>query len=210
MYSGISSNDDDLFAPSETSSKKNSHSENIANDVENLLKDKSFDGIDATIIRARLANALYDTANRFIFDTDSFNKSVFNSLNALTNNMFAYQLYADVLEESLAKRIVVFDFATTLSKSKNDKVLEFLAQKINVNLDEFFFNTYLNSLLDIMDETINYNIQIYLKVCAHLGKTPLSCIIDRDPDAIDPMILNSSEYIFSTFSSIRKSMGFDL
>lgn len=209
MYSDISSNDDDLFAPSKSSSKVNNHSDALADDFENILKDTSAKDLNSTMFRTRLAHALYDTANSFVFGVDSFNRTVFNTLNFLTNNTFAYNLYADVLEESIAKRLVVFDFASSITNSANEKILAFLSQKTNAHLDSFFFNTYVSSMLEMLDFTIDYNLEIYKRVCAHLNREPIPALVDRNVDAVDPLIMDSSDYIIKSFSSIRKSMGFN-
>jgi len=58
MYSDISSNDDDLFDSSKSSSKTSQHVNSLTDDLENLLKDTSSSNIDSTIVRARLAHAL--------------------------------------------------------------------------------------------------------------------------------------------------------
>jgi hypothetical protein len=210
MYSGISSNDDDLFAPSKSSSKANNHSEALVDDLENFLKNNSTKEVTSTMFRTRLAHAIYDTSNNFIFGVDAFNRTVYNTLNFLTNNGFAYNLYADVLEESIAKRIVVYDFASTMTDSANKKILAFLSQKTNANLDTFFFNTYVASMLEMLDFSINYNIELYKTLCNHLNRQPIAALIDRDVNAIDPLVMDSSNYIIKSFSSIRKSMGFDL
>lgn len=208
MYSDISSNDDDLFAPSKSSSKANNHSDALVDDLENLLKDTSAKDLSSTMFRTRLAHAMYDTSNNFIFGIDSFNRTVYNTLNFLTNNTFAYNLYADVLEESIAKRIVVYDFASSVTNNANEKILSFLSQKTNAHLDTFFFNTYIGSMLEMLDFSINYNIDLYKSICNHLGRQPIAALIDRDVNAIDPIIMDSSDYIIRSFSSIRKSMGF--
>ena len=209
MYSDISSNDDDLFSPSKSSSKKEQTS-SLANDVEKILKETSEGKIDATLVRAKLAHALYDTSNHFVFSVDSYQRTVFNVLNHLTNNTYAYNFYADVLEESIAKRIVIFDFLSSITKSaSNEKILSFLADKMDINIDSFFFNTYVNSMGQMLDFIINYNIDIYVKICQHVGRPPVESIVSRNVDALDPKLMNSDEFIIGSFAAIRKSLGFE-
>jgi hypothetical protein len=108
MYSNISSNDDDLFSnSSETPKKTNQSFDSILDDVEAYLNKKNPSGVESVIVRTKLAHTLYDTANNFIFSTDSYNRTIFNTLNLLTDNKFSVNLYADVLEESIARRLVV-------------------------------------------------------------------------------------------------------
>lgn len=209
MYSNISSNDDDLFSPSKSSSKVNNHTDAMADDLENILKGTSAQDLNSTMFRTRLAHALYDTANGFIFGIDSFNRTVYNTLNFLTDNAFAYNLYADALEESISKRLVVFDFISSITNSANEKILAFLSQKTNAHLDSFFFNTYVASMLEMLDFSINYNLEIYKKICDHLKRQPISSLIERNVDGVDPLIMDSSNYIIKSFSSIRKSLGFN-
>lgn len=209
MYSDISSNDDDLFSPSQSSSKKDQAS-SLVNDVEKILKETSEGKIDATLVRAKLAHALYDTSNNFVFGIDSFQRTIFNVLNQLTNNAYAYNFYADVLEESIAKRIVIYDFLTSITKSaSNDKILSFLADKMDVNIDSFFFNTYVYSMGEMLDFIINYNIEIYTKVCNQVGRSPIQSIVSRDVNALDPKLMNSDDFVISSFAAIRKSLGFE-
>jgi len=209
MYSDISSNDDDLFDSSKSSSKTSQHVNSLTDDLENLLKDTSSSSIDSTIVRARLAHALYDTANGFIFTVDSYNRTVFNTLNFLTNNKFANDLYADVLEESIAKRIVVFDFISSVTTTANEKILQFLSKATSAKIDSFFFNTYISSVLEMLDFSINYNIEIYLKICSVLNRQPISAVVERKVDDLDSKIMSSSEYIAESFANIRRSLGFN-
>lgn len=209
MHSDISSNDDDLFSPSKSSSKKE-HTNSLADDVERILKETSDGKIDSTLVRARLAHALYDTASNFVFNVDSHQRTLFNALNTLTNNTYAYNFYADVLEESIAKRMVVYDFLGSVkSSASNTKILSFLANKMDINVDSFFFNTYVHSMYEMLDFIINYNISLYLKICEYLNRTPVHSIVNRDVDSLDPKIMNSDDYIINSFSSIRKSFGYE-
>jgi len=208
MYSDISSNDDDLFDSSKSSSKTSQHVNALTDDLENLLNDTNVSNLDSTIFRARLAHALYDTAHSFIFTADSYNRTVFNALNSLTNNKFASDLYADVLEESIAKRIVVFDFISSVTTTANEKILQFISQATSAKIDSFFFNTYVSSVLEMLDFSINYNIEIYLKICSVLNRQPISAVVERKVDDLDSKIMSSSEYIAENFAFIRRNLGF--
>ena len=213
MYSNISSNDDDLFSnkQEEKTNTSATSANTILDDLEAYLSKKNPNGLDSVIVRTKLAHTLYDTANNFIFSIDSYNRTIFNTLNLLTDNKFALNLYADVLEESLAKRLIVFDFLNSVtSSSANEKVISFLSKKLNINVDNFFFNTYVFSAMEMFQSIIDYNLDIYLKVCNLINRQPLNALLEKDSNLIDPLLLDTNAYIFNTFSSIRKSIGYEL
>ena len=123
MHPNFSSNDDDLFAPTSEPTKKESSFVNREDIIDNLIKNAYEGDMEATLIRAHLAHLIYDTASNFIFDVNSANRTVFNTLNSLTNNMFSYNVYIDVLEESISKRIVIYDFISTVGDADNQEII---------------------------------------------------------------------------------------
>ena len=206
----MSSNDDDLFDSSSSPKQNSKSADDLFKDIEKMLTEKSssdfFDEIETT---SRVINSINDSSCRYIFSNDSYNRSLFDELNTLTNGSFSYRVYADILEESLIKRIVVLDFLKLLSSNKDERLMKFLAEKVKVNVNFHFMNTYVTSALEVLDFVIRYNIDIYSKVCQKIGRTPLQPIVDRDLDNVDLNILDSDQYINKYFSVIRNEMGFD-
>lgn len=210
MYSNISSNDDDLFSGSQNEPKKEKRSGILSEDLENLLKDNSDTKSDSTVLKARLAIALYDTAGSFVSSSDSSDRTLFNTLNALTDNRFAYDLYADQLEESISKRLVIYDFTTSLQSDKSKKLLEQISRFLKTQIDSFFFTTYMTSFVELLDHTISYNTAVYVAVCNHINRPPLDYIINRNVDEVDNKLIESIEYVNNSFASIRDSLGFSI
>lgn len=209
MYTNVSSNDDDLFAPASESSKKESSSFNKEDMVENLLRSTYENDIESTLVRAHLAHAIYDSAHNFIFNSSSVNRTVFNTLNYLTNNMFSFNAYADNLEETISKRIVMYEFITSINDIRNEDILAFFSKHTNSQIDHFFLETYINSTVQILDFVINYNIDIYKKLCLHISREPVSNIINRQIEDLDSSLIDSSEYMSNIISNIRKGLGFE-
>lgn len=205
----ISSNDDDLFAePKDNQSASASKTSNdFAKDLEDLLKDTL--AVSDISFKSKFVNAFNDSASAYIFNLSSLDRSIYDELNKLTQGAFSYRYYADTLEEGIAKRIIVHDFLSTLLNAKNEKVLKFLAEKMKVTLDTQFFTTYVISMQEIMSHVIDYSIQIYCFVCQKINRTPLEGLINRNADAIDPVLFNSNHYFDKHFSAIRSEMGLD-
>jgi hypothetical protein len=205
----MSSNDDDLFSSESSSKESPKSSDEIFKDIEKMLKDKPSDFFNEVEITSRIVNSFNDSANRYIFATDSYNRSIFDELNSITSGKFSYRVYADILEESLARRFIVFDFLKILASAKDERLLKFFTQKMKLNIDSRFVNTYVTSLIEMLNFAIDYNIEIYIKVCQKIDRTPLQPIIDRDIDNVDLNLLDSDQYINKYFSVIRTEIGFD-
>lgn len=212
MYNDfLSQNDDDLFSDSNSSNKESSKpTENLFKEIEELLSktsDKNF--FNEVDIRSKIVNSFNDSANRYIYSTDSFNRSIFDELNILTNGLFTYRVYADILEESLTRRLVVFDFLKLLASAKDHRLMNFLTKKMNLTIDEHFIKTYIISAQEMLDYVIRYNIEIYTNVCQKIQRTPQQAILDRNIDDVDLSLINSDHYINKYFSVLRVEMGFD-
>lgn len=212
MYNDfLSQNDDDLFSDSKSTEKQSSKpTDNLFKEIEELLSktsDKEF--FSQVEIRSKIVNSFNDSANRYIYSTDSYNRSLFDELNNITNGMFAYRVYADILEESLTRRLVIFDFLKLLASAKDERLMKFLTKNLNLTIDEHFVKTYIVSSQEMLDYIIRYNIDIYTNVCQKIQRTPQQAILDRNLDDIDLSLINSDEYINKYFSVLRVEMGFD-
>ncbi|CAB4143789.1 hypothetical protein UFOVP784_240 [uncultured Caudovirales phage] len=214
MYSDfLSDNDDDLFeSKPQTGSKPKSGSapltDSIFKDVENLLSIEKES--KSMVFKSKLANTLYETCNNYIFEVNSYNRSIFDALNIVTQGSFQYQLYADVLEESIARRLVMREFIGSLHRAADTNILEFLSKRMNISIDSQFFTTYIVSMQEMMDHAIDYNIGIYIKVCEKIGRTPLSVILDKDTSQTDMIVSQSGSYINKSFAYIRHELGMDV
>lgn len=212
MYNDfLSQNDDDLFSDSNSTEKQSSKpTDNLFKEIEELLSKTSdkdfFSQID---MRSKIVNSFNDSANRYIYSTDSYNRSLFDELNNITNGSFAYRVYADILEESLTRRLVVFDFLKLLASAKDKRLMKFLTKSLHLVIDEHFVKTYIISSQEMLDYIIRYNIDIYINVCQKIQRTPQQAILDRNLDDIDLSLINSDEYINKYFSVLRVQMGFD-
>lgn len=212
MYNDfLSQNDDDLFSDSKSTEKQSSKpTDNLLKEIEELLSktsDKEF--FSQVEIRSKIVNSFNDSANRYIYSTDSYNRSLFDELNNITNGLFAYRVYADILEESLTRRLVIFDFLKLLASAKDERLMKFLTKNLNLTIDEHFVKTYIVSSQEMLDYIIRYNIDIYTNVCQKIQRTPQQAILDRNLDDIDLSLINSDEYINKYFSVLRVEMGFD-
>ncbi len=211
MYNNyISNNDDDLFDKDSSSQESIKSTNDIFKEIEDILSKSSENfSINHAEIKSKLVNSFNDSANRYIFNNDSFNRSIFDQLNSITNGLFAYRVYADILEESLSRRFVIVDFLRLLASDDKDNIMDFLTRKINIKTDKNFINTYIISTQEILDYVIRYNIEIYVNVCQKIERTPLESIVNRDIENTDLTLLSSDEYINKYFSIIRKEIGFD-
>lgn len=212
MYNDyLSSNDDDLFEkksdPKPDSSNQNVNS--FIKEIEDLFKSDNKEAFFSDInFKSKFFNSLTDSTNSYIYNIDSYQRSLFDSLNRMTNGLFAKQVYADILEESISRRLVVFEFVNLLASSQNDKIIQFLSEKMDINLDSRFYNIYLNSMLDIMNFVIDYSISIYTSLCPLIDRTPVQSIVNRSPNDIDSAIFSSDTYINKHLAVIRSEIGF--
>jgi hypothetical protein len=212
MYNDfLSQNDDDLFSNINSSDKQSSkQADNVFKEIEELLsKTSEKDFFNEVELRSKLVNSFNDSANRYIFSTDSFNRSLFDQLNILTNGLFTYRVYADLLEESLVKRLVIFNFLKLVASSTDDRLMNFITKKMRITFDEHFVKTYINSAQELLDYAIRYNIEIYTNVCQKIQRTPQQALLDRRVDDVDLSLVHSDQYINKYFSVLRTEMGFD-
>jgi len=207
-YSSFSDNDDDLFQE-DTVSENLSHS--TPDDIKSLIESidkKEFDNIDRMFFRSKVALTLFEGSNSYIYSTDSYNRTIFNTLNSLTDNQFQYNLYADVLEESIAKRIIIRDFLLACVDNTNDQFLKKLSEIVEVDIDQRFLDTYFFSFLEILNFVISQNIDLYTKVCTHISRQPLAQIVDSTFNEESTILISSNSYINSVFKNIKHSFGY--
>lgn len=212
-FSSFSDNDDDLFDDSSSSNSffQNKPTLNSSEEIQSLIESiekKDLENIDSMIFRSRVALTLLDSANSYIFENNSYNRSIFNTLNFLTDNKFQYHLYADVLEESLIRRFVIRDFLIACLDSDDSDLLEKLSKVVNVNIDKRFLLTYFQSTLEVLDFSIDHNIALYTKVCENIGREPLSSILNKETNDTAIAITSSNGYINNIFRNIKNSLGF--
>jgi len=210
-YSSFSDNDDDLFDDNVSLSSSASTSSNTPSDdfktlIESIDK-KEFDKIDRMFFRSKVALTLIDGANSYIFENNSYNRSIFNTLNYLTNNQFQYELFADVLEESILRRMIIRDFLLACVDNTSDDILKKLSKLVDFDIDYNFLNTYFYSFLEILNFAINDNIELYQKVCNQLNRQPLSNIIDGTFNENSPTLIGTNDYINNVFQNIKHSFG---
>jgi len=210
MYN-VNDNDDDLFHDSsfDTESKP------ADVDIDSFI-DRTKENSDSTYLssknfmfRASLSTTLYEACARFIFQTDSLNRTIFDYLNAQTNGTFARELYANVLEESLIKRFTIKSFLETILDETNSENIRVIANDLKVDINPQFINIYFGSLIKIMNHAINRSIDIYEKLCVQINRSPVQQIVDRDYSYFDYTALSSSMHIAQSFDSIKKSLGFN-
>lgn len=212
-YSSFSDNDDDLFNDAPPSSSTN-FSTRTPDDIQSLLESvdgKDLSSVSSMLFRSKVALTLFDSANSYVYDSNAYNRTIFNTLNYLTNNEFQYHLYADVLEETIVRRVIIRDFLSACVNQTSDDLLRKLAQIVNVDMDKKFIVTYFESSLGIMNFAIQQNIELYTKVCAHVNREPFSFVIDNNIDSEDVMTLVSpNSYINNVFSNIKNSFGYGM
>lgn len=207
-FSNISDNDDDLFSP-KNSPKKDVNP--VFDDIQTLIDNTSpadLQKIDSMFFRSKVALSLFDGANNFIFDNNSYNRSIFNTLNSLTDNKFQYHLYADILEESIFRRIIIHDFLSAMIDEAKPKLLENISKVVKVDIDDKFIATYFKSMRRILDFSINRSIAIYTSVCQHVNRPALQTIVDRNMEDSAKLLLSSDSYINNVFHNIKASFGY--
>lgn len=221
--SHYSDNDDDLFQ--EPSSQPNTPSFHNVFSNSNFTKDEELEsliestkdyaknkgvGSNSFMLRTGVITSFYEVTNRFVFETDSLNRSIFNALNTLSDGKYASDLYADVLEESIAKRFSIIEFLNAMIHADNTKSFELAAKHLNINLDDSFVRIYFGSMHKLMTHTINRNIDVYQKLCEQINRVPMKAIIDKEYSGIDARAFSSNAYINQSFQSIRESLGFKI
>jgi hypothetical protein len=215
MYSDfLSDNDDDLFEPKpQTANKPKSSAapsvDSIFKDVESLLSTEK-QSYNSFIFKSKLANTLYEACNDYINELNSYNRSIFDALNSITQGLFQYQFYADTLEESIARRLVMREFVGSLNKSADSNILGYLSDRMKITIDTQFFNTYVVSLLEMLEHAIDYNTSIYIKVCEKINRTPMPSILAKDTSQTDMLVSQSGSYINKKFAYIRQELGMDV
>lgn len=208
-YDALSNNDDDLF--SDNSSDNTNQTFTSDSGIDNLLNslDINLEEVDSMLFRARIVTTLIDTANKFVYETNSYNRTIFNTLNSLTDGQFQYTLYAETLEEGIYRRLLVLDFLKSCTDEMDEKILALISKATSSNLDSRFINTYIVSMKNILEYSIDYNISIYNKICEQINRSPISFDIDNNFDLMHTYI-NPTSYINSVFTNIKKSLGFGI
>lgn len=216
MINDFYENDDDLFSePSSNADTNTTSSSSVNNDIDSFLEQTkdyiSSKGNDITqfAIRTGMITTFYEVSNNFIFNVDTLNRSIISSFNRITNGQFEKELYADVLEESILKRFAIQQFLTSILSEEAIPNIVVNSSKFKIDIDESYLKSYFGSMNRIMLHAINRNIDIYEKLCVQIDRVPMKAIIDRDVDSIDISIFSPSNYITTSFNSIKESLGFN-
>lgn len=206
-FNNLSDNDDDLFedSPQVTSNPINENS--ILNDFRSIIEntDIDVDKIGSMLMRSKLALTLYESAHTFIFDTSSYARTSFNTLNALTDGQFQYNLYCDILEESIFRRIIILDFVNAISQENDKKIFDKIAEVFKIDMDQKFIFTYFYSMQKILAFVIEDNIELYKKVCAQCKREPALAILEKSLEQAR-FYIAPEVHINNVFSNIRKSL----
>lgn len=207
-YNGLSSDDDDLFSENTTQEKTTFVSDTETN-LDNLISSLEIneDFINDILFRSRVIVSLLDTSNKFIYETNSYNRAIFNTLNSLTNNQFQYTLYAETLEESIYRRFIILEFLNSCIDTFDEEDLQTFSNIAKFNIDSKFINTYFASTRNILKFSISYNIDVYLKLCESINRQPIVFDFENVTDAAYDYIKTTS-YINNIFTNIRSSLGF--
>lgn len=204
-YDEISSNDDDLFNEIPSSSFKSQAEENIDTLLNSLNIDT--DQVDAILFRAKVVTSLLDSSHSFIYETNSYNRAIFNTLNSLTNGQFQYNLYAETLEETIFRRLIILEFLDSCTDKMDENILSFISKVTKTTIDSRFINTYFNALKNILQFSIDYNVSLYHELCQSINRHPIDFDVNLDSDVVSSYI-SSNSYINNVFTNIRKSLGF--
>ena len=217
----FSDNDDDLFQePSSQTQSPSFHSvfsnstfakdeelESLIESTKDYVKNKEV-GFGGFMLRTGIITSFYEVTNRFVFETDSLGRSIFKALDTLSNGKYSKDLYADTLEESIAKRFAIIEFLNAMIESDNKKSFELAAKHLNITLDDSFIRIYFGSMRKVLTHAINRNIDIYQKLCEQINRVPMKAIVDKDYSNLDVRAFSSNSYINQSFQSIRESLGF--
>lgn len=208
-FSPFSDNDDDLFSESTTSSFEQSFPQDIQSLIDNTDKDKPKDDTEyfsSILSNGNLIINLLDSSNTFLFQTTSHTRTIFNTLNYLTDNKFQYDLYADILEESLFRKFLIFDFLTVCLNQVDENDYNILNQLTSLNINRQFVLTYFQSYHNMLNHSINYNINLYTKVCSVINRSPVDTVINRTIDSDQFALISSNTYINNVFSNIKNTL----
>jgi len=213
-FNHLSDNDDDLF--SETSSippsiklpNTNNPSATSLDDFRSIIENADIDEekIGSMLMRSKLALTLYESANSFIFQTNAYGRTTFNTLNSLTDGMFQYNLYADILEESIFRRMLILDFVNAITEQSDEDIFKKISEIFKIEMDERFVSTYFHSMRKILTFVIVDSIELYKKICAQSNREPSAALIEQNTNVAKDY-LSSDLYINSIFANIRKSNG---
>jgi hypothetical protein len=219
MYNNfISSNDDDLFNKEEKP-KDNSSTINSLSDLTKTLEDafeKETSYFVAIKFKNKIFSSLISSADEYINNTGAHNRSIFDVLNKLTNGEFGRTLYADILEEQIVRKIVVHSFFSDIYSLKDKDLASEVSDSIklskfvNIICSDDFFQTYILSMTEMLDHSIAYNIDTYIRLCESINRTPIEDIVTRNilsSDNLSPLT-NFDTYLDKQFSAIRIQLGF--
>jgi hypothetical protein len=207
----IFDNDDDLFSDHSSQKQNNNSSTDFDSFIEQTKEIIDSKNMSTTqfVIRTGMMTAFYELCNNFIFENESFGRTLFSTINRITDNQFQFELYADVLEESILKRFSIKQFLESVLSEETISTIENNSFELKIEIDKLYMNNYFGSMLKIMNHSIERNIQIYEKLCLTINRTPIKQIVDRDYYFVDSFSFNVKDQINSSFSSIKQSLGFN-
>lgn len=209
MSINFNDNDDDLFSDKQPEMADVGH-EDIDALIQRAKKDITLKGFkaDSFLIRTGIITSFYEVCYRFVLESNHLNRSVFDTLNKLTDNEFEKVYYADTLEESISRRFSVQSFLESFLYNEDKEWMNFAPEALGIEIDDTYLRVYFGTLHKMMAHTIDYSIDIYSKLCEQINRVPMKSIIDKDVQIEDFSLLSIDSVIAQKFSNIKSSLGF--
>jgi hypothetical protein len=181
-----SDNDDDLFdydpTVSDTSHNTvNSNKEFTKNFSTKIDEDKSLDIESGNLDNAkiRIASAFHGAANHFLTEVgqQSAIKSIFLTLNTITNGDFHLLCYFHELEMRISRRMILIDISREAFKLNNTEngtkvdpgFVKVIKDFFNIELTDFYIKSFFLGTMNILEHTLTLERAMYLTLGKKLG-----------------------------------------
>jgi hypothetical protein len=174
--------DDDIFNEDSSSSTaekltahiKNSHGIDIDVDI------SSDDSLNNNV-RAKIYIALLEASGTWVGsgNTVAFTRSTHTIMDELTNGRYSKLHYYYLIESKIIQRKIIRQLIVML-KETDSADYAFLKNNFKINLDSVFINVYMNTLINILNFTIDRHTSIYLAMSKDLGVVPIETIADHE------------------------------
>lgn len=215
-------NDDDLFSydpsldlPKDKVLSSNSfakdNSEILNNISKKFVEDKDEDFNGSLGSHIKMAYSVITAYSDFVkIDTLFFHKSIYQSLDRLTNGSFSLLYSYNFLENNLIRRINIKFLLESVfyAEGINAERFKEFTDKLGVRIDSHFINSYIDTNIEINDHIINNERAMYLRLAKKLNIEPNHLLVMPNPSIEDLINLiddSLADYHTKFFNLIQSS-----
>jgi hypothetical protein len=151
-------------------------------------------------IRSKIYVSLAEASATWVShsNTAAFTRSTHHALDEITNGRYSKLYYLYDLEGKIIQRKIILQFLKMMSDTTHED-FEHVKKALNIDLDDLYMISFVGTFYNIVQYTIDSQVQIYLALAKDLGVTPSKDI--QDINVLLDLSFLQKKFIIDSFGS---------